>query len=1383
MTQLDVTTPAASARTVWRVRLFASCLLLAAIAFIQSPGQIVNDTKYDLSERPALMLTKILHLWDPLGNFGQVQNQAYGYLFPMGPFFLLGDWVGLPPWVVQRLWWTLVLVVGFLGIVKLAGVLGIGKGWARILGGFAFALSPRMLTNTGPISIEDWPSSIAPWVLIPIVLASQGKGAIWRQSARSGVAAACVGGVNAVASAAIVPMVAIWVLTRKFSWRSVRLGLWSGLFVVMATLWWLVPLLVLGRYSPPFLDYIESAAATTAPANLADALRGTTKWVPYVSAEYSAGRQLLSDSFIILQGGIVVIVGALGLARRDLPERRFLLVTMFAGLFLVTMGHLGDPQGAFAPQLHTFLDAFGAPLRNTHKWDVLIRVPLVLGLVHFVAVVGTEVVNGRRLPVPDLKMLRLGVGCLVTAAFVGSASVVWSAAGLASAGSITETPQYWKQAADWLERHEDGRRTYVTPGSPFGDNLWGRPMDEAIQALSAAPWATRSVIPLVPGANIRMMDAIESRLVNGAGSSGLRDYLVRAGVGRVLVRNDLMPNESTPSLARVHQALERTPGLVRVATFGPEVGGETRLDEGKRSAVFVDDGRMAKYEAIEIYEVTDAGSAPTNAATYAVESLTRFVGDSASLLTSLEMGALGPAPVQFARDVSAGDAPEAWVLTDGSRRQEVDYGRVHDNRSASISEDEPWRTSRPVRDYDTGTSRRWLSVPELLGVRSILATSSASDVGFFAELVPAQQPFAAFDQDQSTSWVSGKAINGRHALTVRFDEPRSVSEVTLSAPAVQGARTRSVVVATDGGRVPTAMAPGDTTTVQLPTGPTSTLTVEAESDLLQPLRLSEVEIDGVTVTRPLVLPAVPASWGAPTTVVLAMDANYRDGCLVVRRDVRCAPSNERLGEDGRVLDRVVRMPAEADYGPHLSVAPWGAQELTDTIQAGSSVRVSSSSQAVHDARSGALAAVDGNVRTGWVADATDGDPAMTFRWDEAQILDRLEITNSLGLVAATPTQVALDFSNGESREVDITGGSARFDPVTADSVTVRFIGDDGAVSGSSLDGSGRELPVGVTELIWNGSSAAARAVISTSPEVRPCGTGPDIQIDDRTIRTKLTGSDADLFNGVSVEALPCGATTVSLAAGDRRITVRPTDSVRPVGLRLGEPAATVEGVSVSADEDQQRIVADVGQALAGDILLVRLNQNDGWTARQDGEKLTPLTLDGWQQGWKLTGDAKAVELVFAPDRTYRAGLWAGLATALLVLCAAFVPIRRRLRTEPVEAWEAGRVTATVFVLLAGWLLAGVPGLVATAVGTGLAWAMSSWSDRSVALWGGSVVGLGLVAVYLSYVVRPWGTDAVWAGHLAWVQLLALGVVAFGSLVGWGRRVRRPASRIAGRSTT
>jgi len=147
--EAEPTTP-----TVWRLREFAVCVLLTALAFLQEPGKIVADSKIDLALNPTGWLERALHLWEPAGAFGQLQNQAYGYLWPMGPFFAGGSALGLPAWGVQRLWWALVMCVAFLGVVRLAAALGIGTPAMRLLGGVVFALSPRFLTEIGALSVE-----------------------------------------------------------------------------------------------------------------------------------------------------------------------------------------------------------------------------------------------------------------------------------------------------------------------------------------------------------------------------------------------------------------------------------------------------------------------------------------------------------------------------------------------------------------------------------------------------------------------------------------------------------------------------------------------------------------------------------------------------------------------------------------------------------------------------------------------------------------------------------------------------------------------------------------------------------------------------------------------------------------------------------------------------------------------------------------------------------------------------------------------------------------------------------------------------------------------------------------------------------------------------
>jgi len=213
------------------LRLLAGCLLLVGLAFVQDPGYLVSDTKFDLAVAPGEFLSRALHLWDAQGAFGQLQNQAYGYLWPMGPFFLLGGLVDLPGWVVQRLWQGLVMSVAFAGFAKLARAIGVRSDFACLLAGFAFALSPRLLTTLGPISIEAWPSALAPWVLLPLVHGSR-RGSPRQAAALSALAVAMVGGVNAVATFAVIPLGALWLLTRTPGARRRALMGWWTLFTL-----------------------------------------------------------------------------------------------------------------------------------------------------------------------------------------------------------------------------------------------------------------------------------------------------------------------------------------------------------------------------------------------------------------------------------------------------------------------------------------------------------------------------------------------------------------------------------------------------------------------------------------------------------------------------------------------------------------------------------------------------------------------------------------------------------------------------------------------------------------------------------------------------------------------------------------------------------------------------------------------------------------------------------------------------------------------------------------------------------------------------------------------------------------------------------------------
>ncbi|WP_369695713.1 alpha-(1-_3)-arabinofuranosyltransferase family protein, partial [Corynebacterium glyciniphilum] len=115
-------------------------LLWLLLALIQGPGLTVADTKHDLTANPWGFLTQALSPWTDVFPLGQLQNQAYGYLFPQGLFFALLD--PLPDWLTQRLWWALLLFLAFAGVVRLLEATGTGSRLSRLVAAVLFALSP-----------------------------------------------------------------------------------------------------------------------------------------------------------------------------------------------------------------------------------------------------------------------------------------------------------------------------------------------------------------------------------------------------------------------------------------------------------------------------------------------------------------------------------------------------------------------------------------------------------------------------------------------------------------------------------------------------------------------------------------------------------------------------------------------------------------------------------------------------------------------------------------------------------------------------------------------------------------------------------------------------------------------------------------------------------------------------------------------------------------------------------------------------------------------------------------------------------------------------------------------------------------------------------------
>jgi arabinofuranan 3-O-arabinosyltransferase len=506
--------------------------LLVLLALLQSPGRITFDTDLGLALNPAHLLHRAFHLWSAEAGFGGVGDQTYGFLFPMGPFFALGHLAAIPDWLTQRLWCGLVLVVAYEGARRLTLRMISPHVVVSVLVGVAWALSPRMLTVVGPFSSEALPVALAPWLVLPLVtyLARDVRKAAWM----SGLVVLFLGAVNAGATVSVLPIPLLYLATRTTSLRTrLRSITWWSAAVVLGSLWWVGPLLLLASYSPPFTDWVESARTTTDPVSALAALRDVTDWVAYVPegahGYWAAAWDLATSKGLALATSAVAVLGIAGLTSRRLPERRFLLLTALLGFTVLTLGHAGSPGSPLAGTFRELLDGPAVPFRNIYKFDPVLQLPLLLGFAH-VLDRATTFTWPRHSTVLRPVSLALAAGLLAVCAVPAFRGDLRPGPGFAA------VPSWWTKAADYVARDGVKGRTLVVPEATTGRYTWGRTIGEPLEALGTSPWAVRDQVPLTQAGNTRLVDAIEDVLASGRGSATLADVLARSGIGQLLVR-------------------------------------------------------------------------------------------------------------------------------------------------------------------------------------------------------------------------------------------------------------------------------------------------------------------------------------------------------------------------------------------------------------------------------------------------------------------------------------------------------------------------------------------------------------------------------------------------------------------------------------------------------------------------------------------------------------------------------------------------------------------------------------------------------------------------------------------------------------------------------
>ncbi|MFI1393841.1 alpha-(1-_3)-arabinofuranosyltransferase family protein [Streptomyces sp. NPDC020681] len=1229
-----------------------------------SPGKMTFETKLGVALDPWRFLGDLGSLWNGNVGLGGMANQYIGYAFPALPYYGFMDLLQVPVWLAERLWLSIIVTAAFWGALRLAERLRVGTPATRLLGAVVYALWPTFTIVIGSTSAAALPGALLPWVLLPLTSAALSPR---MAAARSAMLIPFMGGVNAASTLASLLPVGLYLLSRPAGRRRRALLGWWIPGVVLATVWWVVPLLLLAVHGENFMPYVEQADTTTATMSATELLRGAGNWVAYLNfgeAWLPAGWTVAASVITVLGSAFAAALGLAGLARRDLPERRWLLLTVLAVVLITLAGYGGAFGGPFHGVVQEWLNGSLKPFRNIYKFQPGLALALALGLAHLTAVLSVST-SARALPG------RRWAPAVVAVLVLPGLALPYLNGSILQPGAFTKLPTHWEKAAGWLKDNAPNSRAMVVPATAHGIYTWGSPIDQPFDVLAETPWAQRDFVPFGTPGSRRATDAVEQALLSGTEVPGLQAYLARAGMHEVVVRNDLDPDQIGYVPPQTVKRTLESSGYKKVAGFGPLVtGGRIAADTPLQVQ-----GLYPRLQSVEIYQPQDRDRRPDRVGVSAAADTAVVSGGPESLLQLSADPSMADRPAVLAGDsLPQGVTAPVKAVADGLRRADTRFGLVNNNTSYTYTADErnhsgslqnPGEKPKQILPSE-GTDHQ--TTADLRGATSVTASSS----GNWLFHLPQYDPVNAFDGNPDTAWAEGSP--GKPAgqwLKVDFsgptDIPASIQLRPLPGDSMRAAPTR-VRIETDRGSAESPLQTnGQPQSVKAPVGEASwmKITVLAAQQArpgLSGAGFSEVSIPDVQVTRMLALPADAKRTDAASTVYSLHRGTDAGGLSPVSAEVGLHRqfSTQEAGEY-KVSARAVAVPG----GP--------LDELLDRSAPGPKNRVTASADST--SRNGmSLSArnlVDGDLTTAWIA----GDrPVVHLSWPKKEKVDEI-ILAPAGGVSTRPEQVLISSPHGSATADVDENGRVRFPEIETNRLDITVSRVAPLTVHNPVADAQLQLPVGLSEV--HVPALADLRVPPPKPSARfslPCGEGPDLAIGGVLHKTKASGSVRDLTERRPVTVELCAGEekdgTLDLPAGEHEVEAGDAGplAITDVTLTQGTPqeiagAAGREATVTKWTDDSRTVSVSAGSGEAT-YLQTYENANDGWKATLDGTELESVRLDGWQQAWVVpAGASGTVNLEFEPSKPYRAALIGGVIALVALTALAFVGRRRADETD------------------------------------------------------------------------------------------------------------------------
>ena len=1389
-----------------------------ALAFGQRPGDATSDTKIDLHVDPVAFLGQVASAWTPSIDLGAVHGAQYsGYLWPMGPLFAGLHSIGLSAWVAHRIWLGLIFALSAWGVLKLLdALLGRPRGIAHAVAAAFYVLNPYTVMFTGRTSVTLLGYAALPWLLLIVyhgVRAAHGWGdwRAWRWAAAFALVVTSIGGgINgAVVGWMLVgPLVLLLYepLIGSVRWRQAgRFLVRAGVLGALASLWWIVPLLVHARYGTDFLQFTEQPRTIWATNSATEALRLMAYWTSYVGVGfYGLDRPFFTEAGTMLFNPLVVgaslLLPALAVAGFIWTRRRryapFFLLILLAGMAIEVAGFPeGTPSRDAMDWIYRHVEVLRF-MRTTQKAAPLVAIGVagLLGLAARFAL--ARLLALRRPTVRRVALAAGGVG--VTALLALAALPVVRGTAVDRQLTWDRIPSAWTDAGDDLDREmRKNSRALVLPGQIFAYYTWGGTVDAILPRVTDRPVAVRYETPYSdPHATdvLWTVDRLvqQRRLVPGQ----LPPLLRLLGAGAVVTGSDDDITRSGAVEPSAAAAALREQGLARPsARYGParrmppprgELGPTPTLPQVRRYDVGGGRGIV--------------GVAPIGPATIVDGSAEGLAGMAA-------FGALpGREPIFYAADLSSRELRHQAargaqvVVTDSNRRRRFIPEFARQNLGATLREGEPvdenFAFIEPFADRGSDAQ----TVATLDGAAYLRAPYEGGLHEF-----PEHAPIAAFDGDPSTAWAADRYfLPSARWIEIGFDRPRDVPYVDLLPTGDPFGVEKEV----DVNGVRADLRPG-MNRIRTRLKDVSRLRVTL-TEVDQPggnLRggggFREIRVPGLRVRQRLRPPIVAGRALAGRDlrrVALTYLFERTTADDPFRRDRQAGSPQLELASNRedpeRQIERVVFAPVARRYTADAWVYPAvdaRDSELDRLVGVRGSASFDSSSRFKNQPAYRASKAFDRRGDTAWIgiwARPSAPHPWISWTSRRAMTVSRLRLAPAAAPIRR-PTVVRLSWSGGSTPPLRV-GPRGR--------VTLPR---EVRARGFRLTVLAARFPAGARR---RERSTRAVGVASVSvPGLRPvraptagplrgrCGSVA-IEVGGSEARLRPRGTVAALEAGRPIRATGCVA--VPMGAGIQEIRSR--RGVFSVHLlRLSSPApvplpqASGGGSVVDAGTPGHSSVEGARVNLGGPSWLI-LGQSfsSGWQAECDGRSLgEPRPINGYANGWRAPRDCRDVAFTFAPQGGVRLGYLVSAVVCLLLLALLLAgwllpggrrtPAERpaRLPEDRPRRLPLPRAAAVAFLatLPLAFLFAARSSVVIFPILT-----LILWRGAGSRLLTGIAAGLLGVAVPVLYVVYSprdrggfnfeYSRDLIWA-HWVAVAALILLMIACWRVIAAARKER------------